>query len=81
METPKLEEAAPVEELQAPPPMLETKVEDVPELTGRGGSDHKAIQNTIRDLAHQYGWRAELEYSVEDGFVDVWLQNADNKIA
>ena len=50
-------------------------------LVGRGSDSHIALQNTIRDLAHQYGWRAELEYNVADGFVDVWLQNTEHKIA
>lgn len=81
METPKLENAAPVEDAQAPPPMLHTKIEDAPELSGRGGQEHKSIQNNIRDLAHQYGWRVELEYSVDGGAVDVWLQNEGHKIA
>jgi len=83
METPKIELAEP--ETQdtpiAPPPMAEATPRAAPEITGRGGTEHITIQNNIRDLAHQYGWRAELEYSVSKGSVDVWLQNETHKIA
>lgn len=82
METPKLEKVVTApQSAQAPPPMLETKIETVPELSGRGGAEHITIQNSIRDLAHQYGWRVELEYAVNGGAVDVWLENKGRKIA
>ena len=56
---------------EAPPPMLEEKpVEQIP-ITGRGGKQHIQIQNAIKSLANQYGWRADLEYQVADGSVDV----------
>jgi len=48
------------------PPMLDSQIDEAPELSGRGSDDPIALQNTIRDLAHQYGWRAEIEYSVLD---------------
>jgi len=61
--------------------MLDAQIDEAPEISGRGSDSHISLQNTIRDLAHQYGWRVELEYSVDGGFVDVWLQNTDHKIA
>ena len=84
---PGMEERKPAQTLDVTPepkdtpPMLDAQIDEAPELSGRGSDSHIALQNMIRDLAHQYGWRAELEYSVEDGFVDVWLQNTDHKIA
>jgi len=64
-----------------PPPMLENKVPDVPELTGKGGESHVQVQNMIKSIANQYGWRADLEYQVDKGAVDVWLERSGLSIA
>jgi len=64
-----------------PPPMLEAKVEEPQPVTGRGGRLHTQIQNTIKSLANQYGWRADLEYQVRDGSVDVWIERDGLSIA
>lgn len=64
-----------------PPPMLETQITETPELTGRGGAAHVQIQNMIKSMANQYGWRADLEYSVTGGYVDVWLERSGLSIA
>lgn len=65
----------------SPPPMLETKIKDAPALTGRGGESHVQIQNMIKSMANQYGWRADLEYGVAGGAVDVWLERSGLSIA
>ena len=77
---PKLE--APIEpESIAPPPMLEILPKDAPAMTGRGGETHVQIQSMIKSIANQYGWKADLEYQVKDGSVDVWLERAGISIA
>ncbi len=63
------------------PPMLDTPVKDMPEVTGRGGEAHVQIQNMIKSMANQYGWRADLEYSVKAGSVDVWLERSGFSVA
>ncbi len=74
---------APEPEFVPPPPMLKakTKARDIPELTGRGGEAHVHIQNTIKSIANQYGWKADLEYAVTNGSVDVWLEREGFTIA
>jgi len=63
------------------PPMVEAIVE-APELpSGRGGEAHVKIQNSIKSIANQYGWRANLEHQVTDGAVDVWLEREGLTIA
>ena len=64
-----------------PPPMLEVTIPVVPEQSGRGGQAHVKIQNMIKSIANQYGWRADLEYQVDNGAVDVWLQREGLSIA
>ena len=79
---PKPEVTIPAEtEPAPPPPMLDSKITDAPELTGRGGESHVQIQNIIKSIANQYGWRADLEYAVSDGSVDVWLERSGLSIA
>ena len=64
-----------------PPPMLDSKITEEPELTGRGGPAHVQIQNMIKSVANQYGWRADLEYAVADGSVDVWIERSEISVA
>lgn len=81
-ETPKLETVTKAEpEPAPPPPMLETQITETPEVTGRGGETHVQIQNMIKSIANQYGWRADLEHAVTDGFVDAWLERDGLSIA
>lgn len=77
---PKLEEPK-TPEVITPPPMLEVKPKDVPEMTGRGGETHVQIQSMIKSIANQYGWKADLEYQVKGGAVDVWIERAGLSIA
>jgi TraM recognition site of TraD and TraG/Type IV secretion-system coupling protein DNA-binding domain len=50
-------------------------------LEGRGGFEHKALQQMIREAVKPFGYRAELEKKVADGFIDVLLLRGDEKIA
>jgi hypothetical protein len=52
-----------------------------PQQTGRGGKVHVQTQNLIKSLANQYGWKADLEYPVRGGSVDVWLERAGLSVA
>jgi len=63
------------------PPMVEVVIEETSLPTGRGGEDHVKIQNAIKSIANQYGWRAGLEHQVADGAVDVWLEREGLSIA
>jgi hypothetical protein len=50
---------------------------------GRGGRQHKYLQELIKGLAEANGYRAKIEDEVldGDGFVDVTLSRGDDKIA
>jgi hypothetical protein len=74
---------APIVVPDMPPPLLDTgtEMEEQPQQTGRGGKAHVQTQNLIKSLANQYGWKADLEYQVSDGAVDVWLQRAELSVA
>jgi len=66
-----------------PPPMAEVKAAPIPEpqLSGRGGKAHVQTQNLIKSLANQYGWKADLEYQVNAGSIDAWLERDGLSIA
>lgn len=48
---------------------------------GRGGAIHTETQALLTSLAHHFGWRAETEHPVENGFVDVWLSREGRSVA
>ena len=49
---------------------------------GKGGAEHLAIQQTVRETAHDNGWKASIEESLPDGGqVDVGLQKEGVRIA
>jgi Type IV secretion-system coupling protein DNA-binding domain len=52
-------------------------------LPGRGGPQHKYLQELIKRWAEANGWRAEIEKSILDGLgrVDVALERGDVKVA
>lgn len=65
-----------------PPPLLQEPVPQEASVGGgRGGKQHRQIQSMVRSLANQHGWRADIEYPVADGAVDVWLQRDGQSIA
>ena len=67
----------------------EEEPEPVPEAVlargvgGRGGAQHRYLQNLIRKWAEEHGWKATLEKPVLDGlgFVDVALERAGRSVA
>jgi hypothetical protein len=55
---------------------------ETPQL-GRGGAQHKYLQELIRRWADAHGWRATIEQQILDGLgsVDVALENGEHRIA
>jgi hypothetical protein len=83
--------AAPRQEkapIQTPPPAT-PPIEPTPKVspplpdTGRGGAQHKSIQDRIKALAEELGYLATKEKSILDnrGSVDLALEKANRKIA
>lgn len=68
-------------EKQSPPTLVDKPAKDTEPLSGRGGKEHRRLQAMIKSLANQNGWRADLEYPVGNGAVDVWLQQDERSIA
>ncbi|HSQ60880.1 MAG TPA: type IV secretion system DNA-binding domain-containing protein [Acidobacteriota bacterium] len=54
-----------------------------PPTRGRGGSQHKYLQELIRRWAEAHGWRADIEERILDGLgsVDVALRKGDRSVA
>ncbi|MGZ5545577.1 MAG: type IV secretory system conjugative DNA transfer family protein, partial [Limisphaerales bacterium] len=54
-----------------------------PRDLGRGGAQHQAIQQRIKQAAEEFGFRAVIEKSVLDGqgSVDLWLERTSQTIA
>ena len=52
-----------------------------PQLPGKGGSQHRYLQQLIKQLAEDRGFRAVIEEAVEGGQVDVGLHRGDLTIA
>jgi hypothetical protein len=81
-------ESAPKQTAPTPPPAPAAKTPrekpKSPEPTpGRGGREHKYLQNLVRRLAEDRGYRATIEQSILGGAgsVDVSLEKSDQKIA
>lgn len=84
------EQVSVVEKTEAIPDTLDNE-DDIFALTpeeaspntnpGRGGYSHTETQALLTSLAHHFGWRAETEHPVADGYVDVWLSREDREIA
>jgi len=53
----------------------------IPPQEGRGGQQHRYLQNLIRKTAQDRGLRAEIEYAVDGGFVDVAIFGAKERMA
>lgn len=54
-----------------------------PRDLGRGGAQHKAIQQRLKEVADKLGFRSVIEKPVLDGqgSVDLWLERANQSIA
>jgi len=60
---------------------IEASAQRQSKTPGRGGSIHVETQAHLKSIAHHFGWRAETEHPVADGFVDVWLSREGRSIA
>jgi hypothetical protein len=79
---PKREDVRPTP--TAPPPRTEHVVPELPAaLPGRGGAQHKYLQDLIRRWADANGWRATVEKPILDGLgsIDVALEKDGRSIA
>jgi hypothetical protein len=71
---------------EPPKPKPERKPRRIPEeppLLGRGGAKHKYLQQLIKNLAEERGFRANIEQPILEGAgsVDVSLEKGDKKVA
>lgn len=74
----------PVQEELSPPPSRERPVREPPvrsQELGKGGSQHRYVQQLIKGLAEERGFRAVIEEPVADGQVDVGLHREGLAIA
>jgi hypothetical protein len=71
-------EAPPMERAAREPPSAPRRPEPTP---GKGGSQHKYLQQLVKQLAEERGLRAVLEEAVSGGQVDVGLHQGDLSIA
>jgi len=54
---------------------------DVSQTEGRGGPSHVYLQSLIKKVAQERGFRAQTEFKVDGGFVDVALMGEKHNIA
>ncbi len=59
----------------------ETRPVPPPTLPGRGGQEHKYLQNLITRWAHGMGWKADIEAPAGDGKIDVLLSQGKTSVA
>jgi hypothetical protein len=73
----------PVPAPSAPEPRQKPEKQAEPELGGRGGPQHKYLQELIKRWAEDKGYRATIEKSILDGMgsVDVALESDERSIA
>ncbi len=76
---------SPIETPEPRIPSPETRPVPPPSLPGRGGQEHKYLQNLITRWAHGMGWKADIEAPVLDGsgsgMVDIALEREGVRIA
>jgi hypothetical protein len=64
-----------------PPTVSERKAPAVPPDLGRGGAQHKAIQQRIKQAAEKLGFRSVIEKQIPEGSVDLLLERPDQAFA
>jgi hypothetical protein len=64
-----------------PPTVSERKAPVVPPDLGRGGAQHKAIQQRIKQAAEKLGFRSVIEKQIPEGSVDLLLERPDQTFA
>lgn len=52
-----------------------------PYVTGQGGKEHKYLQHLIREAAHERGFKADIEFDVPGGSIDVAIEGYGVRIA
>jgi hypothetical protein len=84
MPTPTIETKPPiVTEIPKPKVELPAAKHEPPRDLGRGGAQHQAIQQRIKQAAEELGFRSVIEKPVLDGqgSVDLWLERTGQTIA
>lgn len=76
-------EVVPVPIVATPPIRKERKAAETPPSPGRGGAKHKYLQQLIKKLGEERGYRAVIEQAVLGGHgsVDVALEQGEQRIA
>ena len=64
-----------------PSPAISPPIDRDPYLAGQGGREHKYLQQFIRQAAQERGWKADVEFQLSEGSVDVALQRPGLRIA
>jgi hypothetical protein len=64
-----------------PPTVSERKAPGVPTDLGRGGAQHKAIQQRIKQAAEKLGFRSVIEKQIPEGSVDLLLERPGQTFA
>jgi hypothetical protein len=64
-----------------PPTVSERKAPVVPSDLGRGGAQHKAIQQRIKQAAEKLDFRSVIEKQIPEGSVDLLLERPDQTFA
>jgi hypothetical protein len=64
-----------------PPAIAERKAASAPPDLGRGGAQHKAIQQRIKQAAEKLGFRSVIEKQIPEGSVDLLLERPDQIFA
>ena len=66
-----------------PPPAPVVEIHEPPRDLGRGGAQHQAIQQRVKQAAEKLGFRSVIEKPVLDGqgSVDLWLERTGETIA
>jgi hypothetical protein len=77
--TPKIDEPKPKDEVSKPKKQASTAPKDLPQ-PGRGGRQHKYLQQLIKQLAEERGFRATIEETILDGAGRVDISLVRDKI-
>jgi hypothetical protein len=64
-----------------PPAIAERKAASAPPDLGRGGAQHKAIQQRIKQAAEKLGFRSIIEKQIPEGSVDLLLERPGQTFA
>lgn len=72
-----------VSEKDNPPPVeeVQVKAERMPPDLGKGGAQHKAIQQRLKESAEQCGFYAAIEKEIPTGSIDLFVEKAGYAIA